>query len=82
MINIFMMIYNRRYKIIDESMTDYMSGGWKNRGSRNNTFIVNYLVHNALKSKKPKYPSQIVAIFQIKFISGISKNVYVSQLEI
>ena len=46
------MIYNLKYEIIDQNMTEYQSGGRKGRGCRNNIFIVNGLIYDAVKSKR------------------------------
>ena len=50
------MIYNIKYDIIDKNMTEYQSGGRKNRGCRNNLFIVNGIIHEASKIKKQSKP--------------------------
>ena len=48
------MIYNMKYETIDRNMTEFQSGGRKNRGCRNNLFIVNGIIYDASKSKDSK----------------------------
>ena len=48
------MIYNNKYPVIDKNMSDSQMGGRKGRGCRNNIFIINGIINDALKSKKKK----------------------------
>ena len=46
------MIYNDKYPVIDKNMSDCQMGGRKHKGSRNNIFIVNGIIHDVMSSKK------------------------------
>ena len=46
------LIYNEKYQLIDSNMSDCQMGGRKNKGCRNNIFIVNGIIHDVLSSKK------------------------------
>ena len=46
------MIYNEKYPVIDENMSDCQMGGRKRKGCRNNIFIVNGIIHDVMSSKK------------------------------
>ena len=48
------LIYNTKYSKIDRKMSDCQIGGRKNKGCKNNIFILNGLIHEVLKSKKMK----------------------------
>ena len=48
------MIYDMKYSIIDRNMSDCQMGGRKKKGCRNNIFIINGLIHDAMKSNKSK----------------------------
>ena len=45
------MIYNEKYPVIDENMSDCQMGGRKRKGCRNNIFIVNGIIHDVMSSK-------------------------------
>ena len=45
-------IYDMKYAIIDRNMSDCQMGGRKNKGCRNNIFILNGIIHDVLKSNK------------------------------
>ena len=47
-------IYNMKYPIIDRKMSDCQMGARKNKGCKNNLFIINGLIHEVNKSKKMK----------------------------
>ena len=46
------LIYNEKYQIIDENMSDCQMGGRKNKGCRNNIFIINGIIHDVMSSVK------------------------------
>ena len=48
------LIYNMKYPIIDKNMSDCQMGARKNKGCKNNIFIINGIIHEVLKSKKMK----------------------------
>ena len=48
------MIYNDEYPIIDSNMSDCQMGARKNKGCKNNIFIVNGIIHDVLSSKNMK----------------------------
>ena len=48
------LIYNQKYPEIDKRMSDCQMGGRKNKGCKNNLFIINGIIHEVLKSKKMK----------------------------
>ena len=53
--SIFMRIlYNLKYDNIDRNMSDGQMGGRKNKGCRNNLFIINGIIYNTLRSKHAK----------------------------
>lgn len=54
------MIYNQNYPNIDKNISDSQMGGRKNKGCRNNIFMVNGIIHDVLSSKnKPPVMLQI-----------------------
>ena len=48
------LIYNQEYQEIDKNMSEGQMGGRKNKGSRNNIFIINGIIHDVLSSKNKK----------------------------
>ena len=48
------LIYNSKYEIIDKNMSELQMGARKNKGCRNNLFIINGIIHEVLRSKKNK----------------------------
>ena len=48
------LIYNTKYKKIDRNMSDCQMGGRKNKGCKNNIFVINGIIHEVLRSKKNK----------------------------
>ena len=48
------LIYDMKYSTIDSQMSDCQMGGRKGKSCRNNIFIINGLIHEALKSKTAK----------------------------
>ena len=48
------LIYNMKYSTIDRNMSDCQMGARKNKGCKNNIFIVNGIIHEVLKKKKNK----------------------------
>ena len=48
------MIYNDKYKVIDENMSECQMGGRKNKGCKSNIWIVNGIIHEISKSKNIK----------------------------
>ena len=52
------MMYNQNYPEIDKNMSDSQRevamGGRKNKGCRNNIFLINDIIHDVLSSKKKK----------------------------
>jgi hypothetical protein len=48
------MIYNTKYASIDKNISDCQMGARKRKGCKNNIFIVNGIIHEAMKSKKMK----------------------------
>ena len=48
------MLYNIKYESIDQNISDGQMGGRKNKGCRNNLFIVNAIIFDVLKSKTSK----------------------------
>ena len=46
------MIYNEKYDKIDRKMSDCQMGGRKNKGCRNNIFIINGIIHDVMSSRK------------------------------
>jgi hypothetical protein len=47
-------IYNTKYPQIDKNMSDCQMGARKKKGCKNNIFIINGIIHEALKSKNQK----------------------------
>ena len=53
--NIFMnLIYESKYEEIDQKMSDCQMGGRRNKGCKNNLFILNGIIHEVTRSKKNK----------------------------
>ena len=48
------LIYNTKYPIIDKNISECQMGARKEKGSRNNIFVLNGIIHEVLKSKKMK----------------------------
>ena len=48
------LIYNDKYPEIDSKMSDCQMGGRKKKGCRNNLFIINGIIHDAMSSKKKR----------------------------
>ena len=46
------LIYNEKYEEIDSKMSDSQMGARKNKGSRNNIFIINGIIHDVMSSRK------------------------------
>ena len=46
--------YNSKYPKIDRNMSDCQMGGRKNKGCKNNIFVINGIIHETLKTKKNK----------------------------
>ena len=46
------LIYNDEYPGIDDNMSDCQMGARKRKGCRNNTFIVNGIIHDVMSSRK------------------------------
>ena len=46
------LIYNEKYQLIDSNMSDCQMGGRKNKGCRNNIFIINGIIHDVMSSKR------------------------------
>ena len=51
-------IYDMKYVIIDKNMSDCQMGGRKNKGCKNNIFILNGIIHDVMKSIK-MHPVQL-----------------------
>ena len=45
------LLYNRKYPVIDENMSNCNIGGRKGRGCRDNIFLINGIIHEVLSSK-------------------------------
>ena len=45
-------IYNDKYPVIDQNISDSQMGGRKGKRCRNNIFLINGLIHEVLESKK------------------------------
>ena len=45
------LIYNTKYPVINENMSDCQMGGRKKKSSKNNLFIINGIIHETLKAK-------------------------------
>ena len=48
------LIYDMKYETIDEKMTDCQMGARKNKGCKNNIFVVNGIIHEAMNTKGGK----------------------------
>ena len=48
------MIYNSKYDIIDQNISDGQMGARKGKSCRNNIWIINGIIHETLKAKKKK----------------------------
>ena len=48
------LIYDTKYPIVDENMSDCQMGARKKKGCKNNIFIINGIIHETLKSKRMK----------------------------
>ena len=48
------LIYNMKYDQIDRNMSDCQMGGRKKKSCKNNIFVINGIIHEAMKSKKNK----------------------------
>ena len=48
------LIYDSKYEIIDKNMSEFQMGARKNKGCRNNLFIINGIIQEVLRSKKHK----------------------------
>ena len=48
------LIYNRKYSKIDQAMSDCQMGARKQKGCKNNIFMINGIIHEVLKSRKMK----------------------------
>ena len=48
------MIYNQNYSNIDKNMSNSQMGGRKNKGCRNNIFMINGIIHDVLSSRNKK----------------------------
>ena len=46
------LIYESKYAKIDQNMSDCQMGGRRNKGCKNNLFILNGIIHEVLRSKK------------------------------
>ena len=46
------LIYESKYYEIDKRMSDYQMGGRRNKGCKNNLFIINGIIHEVMRSKK------------------------------
>ena len=46
------LIYDMKYPIIDRNMSDCQMGARKRKGCKNNIFIINGIIHEAMKSKR------------------------------
>ena len=46
------LIYNEKYEMIDNNMSEYQMGARKNKGCRNNLLIINGIIHEVLSRKK------------------------------
>ena len=45
------LIYNDKYQIIDQNMSDHQMGARKKKGCRQNIFIINGIIHDVINSK-------------------------------
>ena len=48
------LIYNMKYPVMNRNMSDCQMGTRKNKGCKNNIFIINGIIHEVQKSKKNK----------------------------
>ena len=48
------LIYDKKYQVVDQNMSDCQMGARKNKGCKNNIFIVNGIIHEVMKSKTMK----------------------------
>ena len=48
------LIYNEKYPVIDEHISDSQMGGRKGKGCRFNLFIINVIIHDVLKKRNAK----------------------------
>ena len=48
------LIYDMKYRKIDEKMSDCQMGARKNKGCKNNIFLINDIIHEAMNSKQRK----------------------------
>ena len=48
------LIYNMKYDQIDRNMSDCQMGGRKKKSCKNNIFVINGIIHEAMKSEKNK----------------------------
>ena len=48
------LIYNTKYPVIENQMSDCQMGARKGKGCKNNIFILNAIIHEALNSKNKK----------------------------
>ena len=55
------MIYNEKYQIIDQSMSDSNIGARKQKNIRNHIFVVNAILHDVLH-KKSKHPIDLMVL--------------------
>ena len=46
------LIYNTKYNIIDQHMSDSNAGGRKNKSCINHIYVLNGIIHETVKSKK------------------------------
>ena len=46
------LIYDSKYEEIDKRMSDCQMGGRRNKGCKNNSFILNGIIHDVMRSKK------------------------------
>ena len=58
------LIYNTKYTIIDSNMSDCQMGARKGKGCRSNIWIINGIIHEALKSNNMK--SVLLQIYDYK----------------
>ena len=49
------LIYDKKYPVVDQNMSDCQMGARKNKGCKNNIFIVNGIMHKVMKSKTMKH---------------------------
>ena len=73
------LIYDQKYPIVNENMSDCQMGGRKNKSSKNNIFLVNGLIHEAVKSKNVKPISLQICDYRQMF-DGIDLREAISDL--